>query len=495
MRGIKHMKKTVIVIIILLTAVLVHQKAYAGEMTGLPDGQVYDLIIETVTFDLDNPGAEAVEAAVNEITVPLIGVRVHLLNIPIQQHAQRIGQMIANGEQLDLVTAGLTYPISSMAADGLIISIEELLDEYGSELKNLFGDEIKAGYIGNTLYGIPGRVNTAVAGGLMYNKAMAEKAGIIMPDPCSIDDLDDIFAAVQEKLPGVYGMAFIKRDVSLMNFIYEMESYGSGIYEFGVTFDPWNNMNIQNLYESDQYRKFCHKIRQWQVKGYIPPNIMTSTILPTDRLEAGQIFCMYTGYSPMQNAAQLANPDFDMVMTTEALTSTGFVQERMWSIPVTSKKPDKTMEFLNLLYTDTDLSNILMNGIEGVHYTRVSDHVIAHTDNMDYHRIFTFFGNEQHCDQWLPATEETVSAQIEFENSAMKTLTMGYTFDSSSVEKELEAVDEVIADYAPALECGMLEDVDGGLELFNQELRKAGIDRIIEENSRQLSLWISEQGH
>ena len=44
----------------------------------------------------------------------------------------------------------------------------------------------------------------------------------------------------------------------------------------------------------------------------------------------------------------------------------------------------------------------------------------------------------------------------------------------------------------------LLDDVepflDGGLELFIEELKKAGIDRIVEENRRQLSLWLSEQG-
>ena len=487
-------KLSSLIMALMLSAVLFPAEIFAGSIGHGQASQPYDLIMETVTFSVDNPGIAAVEDAVNEITVPAIGVRVHLLNVPIQQHAQYIGQMIANGEQIDLVTAGLTYPISNMAADGLLLPVGGLLERYGKDIKELFKEKIHAGYIGNDLYGIPGRVNIAAAGGLLYNKALAEQASIHIPDPCSLEDLDEVFAEIQEKLPGIYGTAFIKRDVSLMNFIYEMESYGNGLYEYGVTYEPWNNTNIENLYESDQYRQFCHKIRQWQVKGYIPPNIMTSTILPGDRLDAGQIFCLYTGYSPMQNMTQLTDPDYEMVRTTDALTSTGYVQERMWAVPVTSKKPEKAMEFLNLLYTDDELANILTNGVEDLHYTRVSDHVIAHTDNMDYHRIFTFFGNEQHCDQWLPATEDTLSAQIEFENSARKTLTMGYTFDSSSVERELEAVDAVIAIYAPALECGMLEDVDGGLELFIEELKKAGIDRIVEENRRQLSLWLSEQG-
>ena len=75
---------------------------------------ITDLTIETVTFDNGNPGLSAVEEAVNQITIPAIGVRIHLLDVGIQQHAQRISMMIESGEPVDLVMAGLTLPMVSM---------------------------------------------------------------------------------------------------------------------------------------------------------------------------------------------------------------------------------------------------------------------------------------------------------------------------------------------------------------------------------------------
>ena len=42
---------------------------------------ITDLTIETVTFDNGNPGLSAVEEAVNQITIPAIGVRIHLLDV------------------------------------------------------------------------------------------------------------------------------------------------------------------------------------------------------------------------------------------------------------------------------------------------------------------------------------------------------------------------------------------------------------------------------
>ena len=41
----------------------------------------------------------------------------------------------------------------------------------------------------------------------------------------------------------------------------------------------------------------------------------------------------------------------------------------------------------------------------------------------------------------------------------------------------------------------MLSDVDAALATFIQEVKNAGIDRIIEENQRQLDAWLQEKGH
>ena len=89
---------------------------------------ITDLTIETVTFDNGNPGLSAVEEAVNQITIPAIGVRIHLLDVGIQQHAQRISMMIESGEPVDLVMAGLTLPMVSMVADELLLPLDALVD-------------------------------------------------------------------------------------------------------------------------------------------------------------------------------------------------------------------------------------------------------------------------------------------------------------------------------------------------------------------------------
>ncbi len=458
--------------------------------------EIVELVIETVTFGAENPGIPAVEEAVNQITVPTIGVRVRLLDVSIQQHAQRVSMMIENNEPLDLVMAGLTLPMVSMAADEMLLPLDELVEEFGPDIRALFGDQLSAGRVGDRLYAIPGDAYCARSGGIVYNQTIAKAAGVTVPDPCTLEDLDRVFAAVKAYDPDLYGMAFETGDVSIMNYFFELENCGSGIFAFGVTFDPQGSTELENLFSSKQYRDFCHKTREWLEKEYLPTDAMTGGILPGTRMASGQIFCQPTSFAPIEGPTSRSvssQQTWVLVQTTHALSSTSAIQERMWAVPVTSAHPDKAVQFLNLLYSDERLANLLSNGIENVHFTRVSPHVIQSTKAGDYRRVFTRFGDQAKVDHWLPSTEDFAAEMIAFENEALVSRTLGYTFDSAAVAREVEAVNAVIASYTPALECGLVTDVDGALMIFNQELKKAGIDQIIAENQRQLTAWLAER--
>ena len=48
-------------------------------------------------------------------------------------------------------------------------------------------------------------------------------------------------------------------------------------------------------------------------------------------------------------------------------------------------------------------------------------------------------------------------------------------------------------EYRPVLETGMTEDADKTLNQFLEALDEAGMEKIIEENRRQLGVWLKEQ--
>ena len=54
-----------------------------------------------------------------------------------------------------------------------------------------------------------------------------------------------------------------------------------------------------------------------------------------------------------------------------------------WTIPENSAYPEKAMQFLNLLYSDPDIINLLAYGIEGEDYVVHDDGRISYPDGVD----------------------------------------------------------------------------------------------------------------
>ena len=469
-----------------------------GLMSVATAEEPYEVIIETITFGQELKDIPAIEEAINAITLPAINVTVKILNVGIPQHAQKISMMIAGGEKADLVMAGLTLPMVNMATDGMLLPLDELVEKYGQDIKALFGEQLETGKLSGVLYAVPADAYTAQSGGFLYNQQMADELGITVPNPVTNEQLAEIFATIKEKAPDVYGTSFGNGETSNVLYDYNMENYGSSVYTYGVTLNQFESTEIVNLYATEQFREYALRHKDWVEKGYVPSDSMTSGVLSNEYIATEKVFGMTTNYSPIEMPTQQGTYTFpiNMVEITKAVRSTSGINERMWGIPVTCQNPEKTMEFLNLMFANADVANLLSNGIEGLNYKLVDDSVITYADGVDpaapgYDRVFSRFGDQMKVYQWQPATANYHAELAAFNESALNSLTLGYSFNIESVATEVAAVNTVVAQYLPALECGMVNDVDAALATFNEQLEAAGLGRIIEENQRQLAEWLA----
>jgi len=161
----------------------------------------------------------------------------------------------------------------------------------------------------------------------------------------------------------------------------------------------------------------------------------------------------------------------------------------------TCEEPEKVMAFLELLYQNADLANLFNHGIEGKHYEKVSERIIRYPqgingENVGYGHIFSMYGDAMQQYQFEPADESFYEELIRFSKEAQPLLTLGYSFDTKKVASEIAAVKDVVNEFRPLLESGVLEEVDQALDTFLASLKEAGIDRIIMENQRQLDAWL-----
>ena len=102
-----------------------------------------------------------------------------------------------------IVTTGRTYALPNMVADGMLLPLNDLLDEHGKELKEKDGDYLKANQFGDNIYAVPGVQYSFQSSGIMYNKDIADAAGIEVPEHITMADLEDIAAKLKEYDPNL----------------------------------------------------------------------------------------------------------------------------------------------------------------------------------------------------------------------------------------------------------------------------------------------------
>ena len=185
------------------------------------------------------------------------------------------------------------------------------------------------------------------------------------------------------------------------------------------------------------------------------------------------------------------------VPMTDLNTMTGTVVNFSWGVPTSCEHPEKVIQSLELVYTDTDLANLLNYGVEGVHYvTREGSQIIDYPEGVDsqscgYGSFIGSYGDITKTYQRAPITDEFIASIPNYMiPNAPVSKYLGYNFDTSSVAAEVAAVNAVIGQYAPALECGIV-DPNVVLPEFLSALETAGIDKVIAENQAQLDAWLA----
>ena len=168
----------------------------------------------------------------------------------------------------------------------------------------------------------------------------------------------------------------------------------------------------------------------------------------------------------------------------------------MWGIASNSKRPDKAMDFLNFLYSNADVANLIMYGIEGKDYIKVEgkDNLVSRTGT--YSPSFYKGGDVRQMFICEPNDENYVEECDALENSAEKSPIIGYVFSDADYQTEAGLISNVINEYLPTLQNGMFDSEDAVLESIDEfvaALESAGINDVIAGNQEQLDAFMASK--
>jgi putative aldouronate transport system substrate-binding protein len=435
-----------------------------------------------------------VEDAINKISIEKIKAKVKITPINFGNYTQQMNLILTSNEQLDLM-ADLSNTFTANVGKGALLPIDEYIEKDGKGIKDAIGEDfLKAGKVNGKQYGITTNRDLAQQPGIVMRKDLVDKYKIDTAKIQSLDDLDAVFKTVKEGeggnftplVPSVIGTSFVA--------VYPViDRLGEG---FGVLLNLGDNLKVVDYYETPEYKALLTKLHNWYKQGYILKDASTNKQDQHSLMKANKGFGYISVLKPGIEGQESRAGGVEMVSSTlgKPLTTTSVVQTVQWVVPKNSVSAEKAVQFLNLMYTDKDIENLLAWGIEGKHYAVGAEGQIdfpsgVNAGNSGYNiGMGWMMGNQFLTYTWKGDSKNLWKDMDGFNKSAVKSKALGFTFDSTSVKTEVAAVTNVTNQYALGLETGTL-DPEKVLPQFISKLKGAGIDKIVAEKQKQLDTW------
>lgn len=452
-----------------------------------------------LVFAIPNTGTpmtdlDQVIEEINKISLQKINATVKVNLIDWAAWNQQINLILAGNEQLDLLVTSAYMNYSSMVAKGQLVPLDDLLQEHGQGIMEAMDPVFYEGTrLNGKIYGVSSFRELVADYGFNARKDLLDKHQIDLSGIKSFEELEPIFELIKEKEPGI--IPLVQRNTS--NTVVgdmiasRVDNLGDGM---GVLMLEDNNTTVVNLYETPQYREAVELARKWYNAGYIAPDAATSQEGYVALMKAGKGFGYFSNMKPGFEVQEtgLIGYEIEGVRLTPPVGGSSGPVAFMISIPSNTKYPEKAMQFMNLLYTDADIMNLLTLGIEGKHYVKTDNGQVRVPDgveNSGYVFNQWLIGNNSLTylwEGWDPNQWENLK---EFNRSAVYSPALGFLFDASNVKTEVAAVNNVISEYKAGLESGSVDPKV--LPNFIDDLKKAGIDTIIAEKQRQLDEFLA----
>ena len=487
---------------------------------------------KTIQLMITGAGKQAnsdkVWAAFNEQLQQYVpNTTVEFIDVPFEEYSEKFSQVLASGEGVDLAWTGWLINKPQNIADGNLMPLDDLLAEYGQGIVDILGEnvvEIHRNADDGKLYYLPswqGLVGDRR--GWLVVTEIAELAGDtwIEDTEAALNKWRNNYSEGTEAFQAVLDqatkyLAAAKEAGKLGAGINTGRVFGWSMYngtrsnpgvggsEIGIPFED-NTFTVIDGVASEHYKLYAKTMADWYKEGYIRSDIMsvdTSTLTMPKNGEITDTTYVFSCDPYLTEADQdAATADAGMDMTylpVEENASLILGGDTSYAIPYCADEPERAMMVLNAIYSQPDLYNTLIYGIEGEDYTKNADGTIT----TSYVGASPTADDSYGIQRWIigscknalinNGTDPNYYADLEaLEETARVNPFLNFTFDRTNVEGICASILNVYYEYGPQIDNGVAGD--NWEELYNNYMaarKDAGIEELVTEFQNQLNAYI-----
>lgn len=440
------------------------------------------------------PGSKAADVAmineaVNKITTEKIGAKVDIQFIDDAAYPERMSMNMASRSEFDICFTGYLNNYDDAVRRGAFLDITDMLEgtKLQKELPDYAWESVK---IDDRIYAVPNQQTFTQTLGILFRKDLVEKYNFDYTKVTKMQDLEPYLQTIKENEKDVYPIRQFKFEY-LMGDKYEaLNALSSTAY---LKRDGSNE--VIALCDIPEVKEFADLSHDWFNKGYLRPDIATVKS-DTTEMYAGKYAVWGQTFKPgvveeeqnkMANGIELVGVNLQTPYMTRF-----FATATMYAISATSKHPEESLKFLELLQTDTELYNIICWGIEGKHYDKLEDGKIhVNADSGYYYNQSWKFGNcfnsyildDQDEEVWIQTKEENETAD--------RSPILGLALDNNNIRTEVANCASIISEYE-YMKKGYTDPATYFAD-YQRRLKEAGIDKIVEDAQNQIDTYLASK--
>ncbi len=261
------------------------------------------------------------------------------------------------------------------------------------------------------------------------------------------------------------------------------------------------DLSVNYLIDTDMFRDYAINMKDYFDQGFWSKDSLATVQEREDAFLQGSAAAMAWNIGSTGRFAKKANEEHpewkatlvDIVPDVPKAPNS-YINNGV-AINAASKNKERAMMVLNEFYTNPEINDLSVFGVEGVHWTAVGDDQFEETDKSGD------FGIDSNCNWgWTNADIKRIRYNENPTHVDLKEIEIldrwnanikephiyeGFAFDSANVTSEMAAVSSIITQYYDPVVAGMAGDVDTAIAELKKQLDNAGIEKIYYEFIRQ----------
>ena len=446
-----------------------------------------------------------VEEKLNEYLKDRINATIKLNPIAKAEYKQKTELMMNGGEKMDLVFTASWLDFFSNVTKGAFLPLDQLLEKHGQGIvANLNPLYLESPRFEGKLYAIPTNKEITQSKAITLRKDLVDKYDIPIETLKKMEDMEPYFQLIKENEPDVIPFFLAGGLNTGDGIMYESRSNyrpvgpiaaktGLIFYDYTIT----NNIQVKSVLDPEIYainKAELEITRHYYEKGYINADAATNRVNDTDLGKLGKTWFHRTVWKPGTEVefSNAVNNRYEYVSSVidEPIITTDLTLGAMLSISRTSEDPERAMMVLNYLHTDPYVVNLIVHGVEDVHYTKVGENRIELIPDSGFGAggAGWVVGNQMLNYLKPGQPNDLFENWIQYNDEAKRSPILGFVFDDRQVKNELAQL-EAIADEYIAIRSGSVANPVKLLEERNKKFEAAGLGLVQAELQAQIARW------